>query len=79
VVPEADVGAERLVAARDLGQPLQILMLAFRGRQVERLREPDGGGNRFVDQGVQRADADRLEHAITLLRGRSDVTPLEPI
>ena len=37
-------------------------------KQVERALKPDGCGNRFVDQRVERRGADRLEHALAVFR-----------
>ena len=62
-----------LVAARDLRQPAQELVLALGGRQVQRRSEPDGRGNGLVDQRVERRGADRLEHRVALVRRRTDV------
>ena len=73
VVAEADVGAEGRVAVRQMRQTAQILVLAFRRRQVQRRREPDGPRDGFVDQRVERRDADRLEHPVAFIRRRSDV------
>jgi hypothetical protein len=54
-------------------------VLAFGGREGERLLQPNRGGNRFVNQAVQRSRADRLDHRISLGRRRSDMPRREPV
>ena len=52
-------------------------MFAEAVRERERLLQPDPRGNRFVDQGVERRRADRLQHRRRFVRVGTDMPGLE--
>ena len=79
VVAEADVGPEDLVSVRQVSEAVEVLLLAFGGRQRERRLEPDRGRDRLVHQRVERWRADRPEHLVALVRRRPDVAARKPV
>ena len=80
VVAEADVGAERLVAAGNLRQPAQVLVFAFGGRQRQRLRAA-GSRRGWLRRSARRATRAPIacEHRVALGGRWSDVAGREPV
>jgi len=69
--------AERL--GGDLPELVEKAVFGAAGRQVERPLEADVLGNGRVDEGVERALPERLEHLDDVLRARADVAVDEAI
>ncbi len=62
VVAHADEGAQDPVPARLLPQLGECLLLAQRGGQVEGTGEADPGGHGLAHEGVERREAEGLQH-----------------
>jgi hypothetical protein len=74
VVAEPDHRDQRLVSLRQPAEVGQRLRLGERGRQVERLVQPDGGRHRLGDEGLGRVQPERGQHLVALVGHRADVS-----
>ena len=79
MISEADVRAQDAIAPCDVGEAHVILVLALRGWQLQRSPEADLLWNGFVDERIERCDANRLEHGVAFVGRRTDVARQECI
>jgi hypothetical protein len=68
VVAQPDETAQHLVLARDRLETREVLRFCFGRREVERRTQANACRNRFVDEGVERCDADGVEHRFRVFR-----------
>ena len=74
VVAEADEGAHHLVPAHHLLHAAQRLLLRKRRRQIQRLPAANPLRHHLVDELIERAETERLEHRRRFRGRRTDVT-----
>ena len=73
VVAQADVTAEALVARAERTHVLQVFQFRERIAHIQRLLQADGAGNGLLDQFIDRAHTDRLQHRLGVVGIRADV------
>jgi hypothetical protein len=78
-VAHADVRLEDAVLRRDAAQALEVRVLAFGGWKVQRLAEPDGPGDRVVDERFEGGHADRAQHGVAIGGPGSEVASYEGV
>ena len=78
-VPHPEIAAADAVLGSDLPELVEKAVFGAAGRQVERPLEADVLGNGRVDERVERALPERLEHLDDVLRVRADVAVDEAI
>jgi len=57
----------------------EVLVFALRRGKIQRTRQSNRGWDHLVDERVERAGADRLQHRVALVWGGPDVTGRKPV
>ena len=73
VIAEADETAHDLVAAHDLPEAGEGLLLAERRRQIQRLAASNALRDHFPNQFIERCASERLQHRLRFRRRGTDV------